>query len=437
MYDVLVLVIALALFTVLAFMRVSAMPLAAIVALVTCILAGLPVLDTILGPFMDSAASYVANYTFIFFLGALFSAVYEKSNAAKSIALFLSKLTKGKHICVLIFIVVSLLTYGGISGFVVYFVMYPICLQLWHENNMSRKLIPAAITAGCWTISMIAPGSPSVQNVVAMKSLGTPATAALRVGIVSVIVEAVLIILWFEYRERALRKKGLVFDDPDLPPLPEAEKAYFVPKEDEKMPNVVIAFIPIAVILILFNGFKIPVEAAVFFGILAACVLFKPSMGSLKDYIAAANKGGTDAIGALMNTAIVVGFGGVAKATPGFTKVVDWILHLNISPYMFVAIAVALCAGMCGSASGGMGIAFDALKQTFIDLGVNLEYVHRISTIAAGTLDTLPHQGGQITIFALTHMDHKSAYFDIAITQLVIPLLTVFLVTIPLCNIGF
>lgn len=83
-----------------------------------------------------------------------------------------------------------------------------------------------------------------------------------------------------------------------------------------------------------------------------------------------------------------------------------------------------------------MGIAFNALKDTFISLGLNLEYVHRIAVIAAGTLDTLPHQGGQITIFAITHMNHKTAYWDICMTQLIIPLITVFAVTIPLCSLG-
>lgn len=110
-------------------------------------------------------------------------------------------------------------------------------------------------------------------------------------------------------------------------------------------------------------------------------------------YVELLNRGGVNAGGALLNTAIVV-------------------------------------------SSGGMGVAFNALKDTFVSLGVNLEYVHRIGVIAAGTLDTLPHQGGQITILAITHMNHKTAYLDICVTQLIIPLITVFAVTIPLCAMG-
>ena len=188
MYDVLVLLFAIVLFTVLAFMKFGALPMAAIVALVTCILAHMPILDTMMGPFMESAAGYVQDYFLMFFLGAVFSAFYEGSGAAKSIARFLSGITGGKHVAVLVFLITSILTFGGIAGFVVYFVMYPITLQLFQRSNMSRILIPASITAGCWTISMIAPGSPSIQNVIGMRSLGTTSTAALVPGIISVLV---------------------------------------------------------------------------------------------------------------------------------------------------------------------------------------------------------------------------------------------------------
>lgn len=435
MYDVLVLLFAIVLFTVLAFMKFGALPMAAIVALVTCILAQMPILDTMLGPFMTSAADYVGSYFFIFFLGAVFSAFYEGSGAAKSIARFLSHITGGKHVAVLVFLITSVLTFGGISGFVVYFVMYPITLQLFQKNNMSRILIPASITAGCWTISMIAPGSPSVQNVIGMKSLGTSATAAFIPGVISVLAELVLIIVWFEYRTRALERKGRFFDDPTLPPLPEDEKN-FSDDPNEHIPHWLVSFIPIAIILVLFNGFQMAVEGAVFFGIVAAVILFFPYLKSFSTYVELFNRGGVNAGSSLLNTAIVVGFGGVAQNTKGFQIIVDTVLNMDISPLIFVAIAVAVCAGMCGSASGGMGVAFDALKDTFVSLGVNLEYVHRIGVIAAGTLDTLPHQGGQITILAITHMNHKTAYLDICVTQLIIPLITVFCVTIPLCAMG-
>ena len=94
-----------------------------------------------------------------------------------------------------------------------------------------------------------------------------------------------------------------------------------------------------------------------------------------------------------------------------------------------------ICAGACGSASGGMGVAFNALKDTYIELGANLQHVHRIAAIAAGTLDTLPHQGAQITLLGICKMTHKEAYFDIFITQIAIPFIACF-IFIACCGMG-
>ena len=82
---------------------------------------------------------------------------------------------------------------------------------------------------------------------------------------------------------------------------------------------------------------------------------------------------------------------------------------------------VTICAG------GGMGVAFDALKDTYAALGATMPQVHRIAAIAAGTLDTLPHQGAQITLLGICKMTHKEAYFDIMVTQIIIPFIACFL----------
>ncbi|HKM01628.1 MAG TPA: GntP family permease, partial [Sedimentibacter sp.] len=147
------------------------------------------------------------------------------------------------------------------------------------------------------------------------------------------------------------------------------------------------------------------------------------------------NKGGVNSIGAICNTALVVGFGGVVSQTVGFQTVISGLQNINISPLWFVAITVSIAAGVCGSASGGMGVAFDALGSTYARMGVPLEYVHRLAAIASGTLDTLPHQGAQITLLTLCHLSHKEGYLDIFMTQIAVPVLTLFLV-IPLMNMG-
>ena len=329
--------------------------------------------------------------------------------------------------------ITGVLTYGGISGFVVFFVVYPIALQMFRSANLTRRLIPAAISAGCWTWSMYGPGSPSIQNVIPIDILGTTPTAAFIPSLIVTVASFV----WLEYRARSFSKRGYYFDDPRL-------KTQLSPEElqeddpHEVLPNPYVALIPIGVILLLFNGPWLlqedgtrggfPVETSVFAGVLLATILFFPRIeGGINGWLKVFNKGAADSGVSILNTAIVVGFGGVVQNTKGFGDLVSSLQNLDMNPLLFVMITVAVCAGACGSASGGMGVAFNALKDVYAALGANFEYVHRIGAIAAGTLDTLPHQGAQITLLGICKVTHKEAYFDIAVTQIAIPFITCFL----------
>ena len=434
--DMIILLLAIVLFTILAFRGISALIMGPLIALIVAVLAGLPVYDSMLGPFMTSTSDYVKKYFFIFFLGALFGAIYETTGAAKSVALGIVRISKGKFTASIITLITGILTFGGVSGFVVFFVIYPIAVQLFRENNISRRILPGAISAGCWTFSMIAPMSPSIQNVIASRELKTPIGAAMLPGIVATIFEIVAIVLWLEYRTAATRKKGQVFDDPTLTPLPKTEE---VDMSADKLPNFILSLIPILAIVLTFNLFPtiFKVETSVLLGTCLALIFFFnyiPGVG-LHRIIAPLNKGGLNGASAIMNTALVVGFGGVVQKTSGFESLVKNVLSWKMDPLIFVAIAVAICAGAVGSASGGLTIAFEALKDTFTSMGVNLAYVHRIGVIAAGTLDTLPHQGAQITLLNLCNLTHKEGYLDIFVTQIAIPILTLFVV-IPMCMMG-
>ncbi|MDY3051953.1 MAG: Na+/H+ antiporter NhaC family protein [Ndongobacter sp.] len=434
----LTLLVAIILFGVLAFKQVSALILAPLVTVFVLIFSALfaqqdiAILAGLKNDFMPAAAKYFSSYFLVFFLGALFGAVYQFTGAARSIAIWISSFSKGRFTASIIMVITGVLTYGGISGFVVFFVVYPIALEMFRSANLTRRLMPAAISAGCWTWSMWGPGSPSIQNVIPIESLGTTATAALIPSAIVTIATFIIIVLWFEYRSRSFNKRGLHFNDPSLKYQLTAEEL----NNDENtdgLPNPFLAFIPIIVILCvfnlpIFNGKGLPVETAVFTGLVLSCIMFfthiKEGLGG---WISVLNKGAADSGVSIMNTAIVVGFGGVVQHTQGFADLVSSLKTWNMPPLMFVLITVAICAGACGSASGGMGVAFDALKDTYMSMGINPMHVHRISAIAAGTLDSLPHQGAQISLLGICKLTHKEAYYDIMVTQIIIPFISCFL----------
>ena len=423
--HILVLVIAIALFGVLAFKQMSALILAPLVTIFVILCSGLPILDSLKGLFMPAATDYITKYFLTFFVGALFGAVYQYTGAAESIARAIAGLCHGKFVAPIIMCITGILTFGGVSGFVVFFVIYPIALNLFKEGNLTRRLIPADISAGCWTWSMSAPGSPSIQNVIAMDSLGTPSTAAFVPSLITAIVMFALIFVWLEVRARSFTKKGIVFDDPSLKYQLSPEELPN-PDEEKDLPNVIVAILPIILILVLFNNpmHPFPVETSVFAGVALATILMFKRIKGVNAWIGVFNKGAADSGVAILNTAIVVGFGGVVQNTQGFNDLVTALKNMSMQPLVFVMITVAICAGACGSASGGMGVAFNALTDTYLALGAKLPYIHRIATIAAGTLDTLPHQGAQITLLGICKLTHKEAYFDIAITQIIIPFIT-------------
>ena len=270
-YHVFVLVAAILLFGVLAFRQMNALLLATLVTIFVSVLSGMPVLDTLLNGFMPAAADYFMQYFMIFFVGALFGAVYRFTGAAEAIARAMSRLCGKKFAAPMIMCITGILTLGGVSGFVVFFVVYPIALQMFKGSDTSRRLIPAAISSGCWAWSMTAPGAPSIPNAVAMKSLGTTATAALVPSLIATVAEFAMIFLWLEWRARKLSAQGKRFYDESLKMQLLPEELEERPAED--LPSLIVALIPITAIFVCFNGLHLPMEVSVTVGILLAVVL--------------------------------------------------------------------------------------------------------------------------------------------------------------------
>jgi H+/gluconate symporter-like permease len=466
--GIIILLIAFILFGVLAFRQLNALILAPIVTIFVLVCFGMPILgnlawptsainmegaveatkaaaeagkasttfyfgEGLIGAFMPNASKYVTQYFLVFFVGALFGAVYQFTGAAKSIAKWMANACHGHFVAGIIMTITGILTYGGISGFVVFFVIYPIALHVFREAGVTRRLIPGAISAGTWTWSMYGPGTPAIQNVIPVRELGTTPTAAFLPSVIITVLSYLLIFGWLEYRTASFKKRGIPFED-DAIRVKLTEEELRSEDKDEDLPNVCLSFVPIFLILFFFNArlfpnaagtrSGLPVETAVFIGVVTATVLmWKRVAGGINGWIKVFNKGAADSGVAILNTAIVVGFGGVVQQTQGFKDLIAALQTLDMPPLYFVFITVAVAAGACGSASGGLGVAFNALKDTYIKIGAQLPYVHRIAAIASGTLDSLPHQGAQITLLGICKLNHKEGYWDIFITQIVIPVI--------------
>jgi len=400
-------------------------PLSAIVvALFGFGLDGKAILESYTEQYMTSLAGFTKSWFPLFFLGAVFGKMMDLTGSASAVANLLVRFIGAKRALLGVIVSCAVLTYGGVSLFVVVFAIYPLALSLFREANLPRRLIPGAIALGAFTFTMTAlPGSPQLNNIIAGKYFNTTPYAAPIMGTVAGLVMFGLGYLYLHWKQEKLVAAGEVFTEPTNV-IVDDEKA-------KNLPNEYIAILPLIIVVvalyILSKVIKLPITPASILSLLLgniAVAFF--NIGKAKVFVKALNEGSSGSVVAILNTAAAVGFGGVVRAVPGFQVLTDKLLNIDASPLISEALSITLLAGATGSSSGGMGIALEALGGQYVEiaktLGMNIEAFHRVATVASGGLDSLPHCGAVITLLAVTGMTHKDSYNDIGMVTCVIPL---------------
>lgn len=408
----------LALLILLAYRGYSIIWIAPVCSLVVALTGGLELLPSYTSTYMAGFVGFTESWFPVFMLGSIFGKIMEDTGAAKSIATELTYRIGKKQAILAIVLGCAVLTYGGISLFVVVFAMYPMAIAVYREANIPRRLIPGAIALGAFGFTMTAvPGTPQIQNLIPMKYFGTTPMAAPIMGLAATAVifgGGYMYLLW---KQRKLIALGEVFTEP-----PASERV----EESEYNPNPYLSILPLIVVILALNVFKLHIVASLSIGILLAMIL---NFRCYKQFTGTLSSGASASVMAIINTSAAVGFGTVVKEVPGFQELTNILLGIQGSPLISEAIAVNILAGATGSASGGMGIALEALGAKYMDLAtqmnINPEAFHRIASLSSGGLDTLPHNGAVLTLLAASHMSHKESYIDIFVTCTAIPVLAV------------
>ena len=395
--------------------------IAAIVSsLIVAVTGGIPLYEALQTNYMGGFTGFFGGNFLIFVAGAIMGQVYEKTNGAKAIARMIINGLGKQAAIVAVPLAIGILTYGGIAGFVVCFAVFPIALEIYREADIPRRFIPGAIVFACCTFSAIGPGNPQVGNVVLQNALGTTLMAGAVVGFVATIVTLVVGVFMLTVMVKRAQAAG----------------EHFVAKPTDKFdddavcPNGWLALAPLALTLILINikvgGAQIiPTPFGVFLGsVLAYIVLrkYKTDPTPVMDLLA---NGIRNAVTAAANTSAVVGFGSVVKAASGFPVLCSAIENIPGPPLVAVALATTIIAGICGSGSGGLGIAAPILKPIFVDgLGININVLHRMMMVASCGLDSLPHNGFVVTVInGVCGETHKDAYMPVFWLTVVTPLI--------------
>src|ERR1700742_5158799 len=197
-----------------AFRGWSVLLLAPLAALIAALFSREPLLAHWTQTFMTSAAGFLAQFFPLFLLGALFGKLMEDSGSVASIARFMTeRLGEGRAMLAVV-LAGAIVTYGGVSLFVAFFVLAPMAHQLFRSAGVPRRLMPAAIVLGTSTFTMSAlPGTPSIQNAIPMPFFGTTPFAAPGLGILASLIMLGFGLWWLQRAEAVARKNGEGFGD--------------------------------------------------------------------------------------------------------------------------------------------------------------------------------------------------------------------------------
>ena len=400
MLSVLAIVIPLLLLVFLIWKRVNIAVSAILCTGLMALLSGLNVYDCLTNDYMAAFVGYIKSYWPLIFLGASFGKAMQLGGGAEDLANWLTSKLGTKYTMIVLCATTLVLAYGGVSCYVIVFVMYPIALNMFKKADLPRHLIPAIVAAGAFTAVNIGPGSPSVVNNIPVKYLGTSAAVLpLYSGILAVSFFG-LATAYCIWQERVARKKGEHFSA-DAQTLKMMEEY-----ESKEHGNGVIAFIPLALVVIpLFFG--VDVLLTLLAGWIAIAILYWKKIDNKIEIL---NCGLSDAMGAIVATSAVVGFGGVAKLTAGYTTLVNIATGMGGSPLLSFSLGTSLLSAACGSGSGGLTLALETLAPKYLEMGVSPGILHKIASCACITLDSLPHNGVMVTVLACCGLTHKEGY---------------------------
>jgi H+/gluconate symporter-like permease len=478
MTGILGVVLSLGLLIYLAYRGVSVLLVAPLMALLAVLFSGgTPLLATYTQVFMPALGKFAIAYFPLFLLGALFGKLMDDSGSARVIAQGIVEKLGRERAVLAIVLACAVLTYGGVSLFVVAFAVYPIAVALFRESRIPKRLIPPTIALGAFTFTMTAlPGTPAIQNAIPMPYFDTTPFAAPGLGILAGAIMLLLGMLWLSRREKTARGSGEGFGEEETPHRPEPSKEIREHAQGEgydvmeicpddasvcrKTPGFVAACLPV-VLVIGFNyvltAWVIPAQDTSYLAlpqygsttlssvrgvwaiigalVFAAVILIALNRGNIPSLKRSLDDGAAASVLPLFNTASLVGFGAVIAALPAFAAIRDGILGIAPgNPLISLSIAVNALAGITGSASGGMSIALQTLGETYLEMGraagISPELLHRVTSIATGGLDALPQNGAVITLLTICKLTHRDSYADIFVVAAVVPILALVAVVI-------
>jgi H+/gluconate symporter-like permease len=449
----------------LAFRGFSLLLAAPAAAILAAAFSGEPLLAKWTLTFMRGTGGFITNFFPLFLLGGVFGKLMDDSGAALSIARGITGRLGEARAVMAVVLACAVLTYGGVSLFVVAFAVFPVAAALFRQAAVPHRLIPPAIALGAFTFTMTAlPGTPAIQNAIPMAYFGTTLFAAPGLGLLASAIILGFGLWWLRVVEARARSAGEGYTaetqaiDDQFVRERAANADNFDPAElthghrSEELPPFALAVAPIFIVLAVnlimsllllpradtgflaeprFGETSLSAVSGVWSVVTALAVASLVLAVVLHRWLAELRKtldaGANASVLPVLNTASLVGFGAVVAALPAFAVVRDGFLAVPGGPLVSIAVAANVMGGITGSASGGLTIALNALGETYAQLataaGIHPELMHRVAAISSGGLAMLPHNGAVVTLIGICGATQRGSYREIMMVGLVGPLI--------------
>lgn len=392
---------------------------------VVLLFSGTNVIDGLSTSYATAFADFAKSNFLIFLPATILGSMLGDSGAAQHIANKISKASRvggknAKFICLMgLSLITALLSFGGVSGFVVIFTIAPICFRIFKEMDIPWHFIIAVAVYGGSMWTAILPGSPALQNLIPIEYLGTTPTAAPMIGIISALLCIIFGAWYIWFMLRRAKKRGEGFSETGA----EMEKfsttlALKAQDIETTTWDFIKALLPSIILIVAMNVFGIEAYVSLALGALVCYVLYFNKFANIMNTL---SEGCLSTMKTVMNVSAVVGFGGVIEKVPGFDYVINNLDKIPGPPLIQLAIATNIVAGITGSASGGEGISLRVFAPRFMNQGIDPAIIHRIVNISCYGLDSLPHNGSVINRLNYTHLTYRQGYYHEFILGCVFP----------------
>ena len=387
-------------------------------AVIAALLSEFGIMPTYSELYMTRLAEYTKTYYPVFLFGAVFARLMEKGGLASAIAGKIMSVLGEKQAVLAVILGCAALTYGGLSVFVVAFVMYPFGAEIFRKADIPKKLLPATLWMGIFSFAMVAlPGTPQIQNIIPSSYFGTSTWAGVGTGLFATILFLGMSMGWLTFRAKSLQAKGEGYGG-------HVEQQQ---RKDRRLPSWQMSLIPLLMVIvinvILSNPFHwdwgfhwneksletfMPLNlsllaasvgkvqavwsisvALIVSSVAAAWIGRKKFLRSKENFLETINYGAASSCAAVLNVASGFAFGSVMVSMPGFLPIKEILVGIGDSagPLVSAVITTNIMGGITGSASGGLTIALSMLGETWAEMaaaqGIPLEVLHRIISISS------------------------------------------------------